>query len=224
MNATAPVSPAPLPIALADVEAAALAIAGKVIRTPCLKSETLSAMTGAQVWLKFENLQFTAAYKERGALNRLLTLTAEERARGVIAASAGNHAQGLAYHARRLGIPATIVMPRFTPIVKVQQTESHDANVVLFGEKYDDASAHALELAEKKGLVYVHPFDDAKVMAGQGTVGLEMLEDVPELDTLVVPIGGGGLISGIATVAKAQNREISVIGVQAELYPPCMPR
>jgi len=219
MNATAPVSPAPLPIALADVEAAALAIAGKVIRTPCLKSETLSAMTGAQVWLKFENLQFTAAYKERGALNRLLTLTAEERARGVIAASAGNHAQGLAYHARRLGIPATIVMPRFTPIVKVQQTESHDANVVLFGEKYDDASAHALELAEKKGLVYVHPFDDAKVMAGQGTVGLEMLEDVPELDTLVVPIGGGGLISGIATVAKAQNREISVIGVQAELYP-----
>ena len=166
-----------------------------------------------------DRVQFTAAYKERGALNRLLTLTAEERARGVIAASAGNHAQGLAYHARRLGIPATIVMPRFTPIVKVQQTESHDANVVLFGEKYDDASAHALELAEKKGLVYVHPFDDAKVMAGQGTVGLEMLEDVPELDTLVVPIGGGGLISGIATVAKAQNREISVIGVQAELYP-----
>ena len=200
-----------------------MAIAGKVIRTPCLKSETLSAMTGAQVWLKFENLQFTAAYKERGALNRLLTLTAEERARGVIAASAGNHAQGLAYHARRLGIPATIVMPRFTPIVKVQQTESHDANVVLFGEKYDDASAHALELAEKKGLVYVHPFDDAKVMAGQADLtiggGIEMLEDVPELDTLVVPIGGGGLISGIATVAKAQNREISVIGVQAELYP-----
>jgi threonine dehydratase len=144
----------------------------------------------------------------------LLQLGENVRKRGVIAASAGNHSQGLAYHARRLGIPATIVMPRFTPIVKVQQTESHDANVVLFGEKYDAASAHALELAEKKGLVYVHPFDDAKVMAGQGTVGLEMLEDVPELDTLVVPIGGGGLISGIATVAKAQNREISVIGVR----------
>ena len=212
-----------LPIALADVEAAAANIAGSVIRTPCLKSETLSTLTGAQVWLKFENLQFTAAYKERGALNRLLSLNAEERARGVIAASAGNHAQGLAYHARRLGIPATIVMPRFTPIVKVQQTESHDANVVLFGEKYDDASAHAFELAAKKGLVYVHPFDDAKVMAGQGTVALEMLEDVPELDTLVVPIGGGGLISGMSTVAKARaeslGRDINVIGVQAELYP-----
>jgi threonine dehydratase len=224
MNAAFPDTQASsLPIELADVEAAAAAIAGKVIRTPCLKSETLSQMTGAEVWLKFENLQFTAAYKERGALNRLLSLNEEERARGVIAASAGNHAQGLAYHARRLGIPATIVMPRFTPIVKVQQTESHDANVVLFGEKYDDASAHALELAAKKGLVYVHPFDDAKVMAGQGTVGLEMLADVPQLDTLVVPIGGGGLISGIATVAKAhaaaQGRDISVIGVQAELYP-----
>ena len=223
MNATAPITQDSLPISIADVEAAAANIAGKVIRTPCLKSETLSQLTGAQVWLKFENLQFTAAYKERGALNRLLSLTAEERARGVIAASAGNHAQGLAYHARRLGIPATIVMPRFTPIVKVQQTESHDANVVLFGEKYDDASAHAFEIAAKKGLVYVHPFDDAKVMAGQGTVGLEMLADVPELDTLVVPIGGGGLISGMSTVAKAhadaQGRDISVVGVQAELYP-----
>ncbi len=224
MNAALPdTQAASLPISLADVEAAAAAIAGSVIRTPCLKSETLSAMTGAEVWLKFENLQFTAAYKERGALNRLLSLSAEERARGVISASAGNHAQGLAYHARRLGIPATIVMPRFTPIVKVQQTESHDANVVLFGEKYDDASAHAFELADKRGLVYVHPFDDARVMAGQGTVGLEMLADVPELDTLVVPIGGGGLISGVSTVAKAHaattGRDISVIGVQAELYP-----
>ncbi|WP_164156145.1 threonine ammonia-lyase [Sandarakinorhabdus rubra] len=219
MNATLPVSQPPLPIALADVEAAAAAIAGKVIRTPCLRSETLSQLTGAEVWLKFENLQFTAAYKERGALNRLLSLTDAERARGVIAASAGNHAQGLAYHARRLGIPATIVMPRFTPIVKVQQTEGHQARVVLTGETYDDASAHALALAAREGLVYVHPFDDPKVMAGQGTVGLEMLADVPELDTLVVPIGGGGLISGIATVAKAQSRPISVIGVQAELYP-----
>ena len=219
MNIAAPLVQDSLPICLDDVKAAAAAIAGKVIRTPCLRSETLSQMTGAEVWLKFENLQFTAAYQERGALKRLLSLTAEERGRGVIAASAGNHAQGLAYHARRLGIPATIVMPRFTPIVKVQQTESHAANVVLLGETYDDASAHAFELAAKRGLIYVHPFDDAKVMAGQGTVGLEMLEDVPELDTLVVPIGGGGLISGVATVAKAQDREISVIGVQAELYP-----
>ncbi|MEI6417783.1 MAG: threonine ammonia-lyase [Sphingomonadales bacterium] len=220
MNATLPQPPAPsLPISLADVEAAAMAIAGKVVHTPCLKSETLSALTGAEVWLKFENLQFTAAYKERGALNRLLSLNAEERKRGVIAASAGNHAQGLAYHARRLGIPATIVMPRFTPIVKVQQTESHDAHVVLHGEKFDDAHAHAMELAAKKGFVFVHPFNDAKVMAGQGTVGLEMLAAVPELDTLVVPIGGGGLISGISTVAKALKPGIDVVGVQAELYP-----
>jgi threonine dehydratase len=219
MNAAAPITQDALPITLADVEAAAAAIAGQVIRTPCLKSETLSAMTGAQVWLKFENLQFTAAYKERGALNRLLSLTAEERGRGVIAASAGNHAQGLAYHARRLGIPATIVMPRFTPIVKVQQTESHDANVVLHGEKFEEAGAHALDLAAKRGLIYVPPFDDARVMAGQGTVALEMLADVPEIDTLVVPIGGGGLISGMATAAKAINPDMQVIGVQAELYP-----
>jgi threonine dehydratase len=223
MNATAPKVQQSLPISLADVTAAAAAIAGQVIRTPCLRSETLSQMTGADVWLKFENLQFTAAYKERGALNRLLSLTPEQRQRGVIAASAGNHAQGLAYHARRLGIPATIVMPRFTPIVKVQQTEGHRANVVLFGENYDDASAHALELVVKRDLVYVHPFDDPLVMAGQGTVGLEMLEDVPQLDTLVVPIGGGGLISGMSTVAKAPERlgarPIDVVGVQAELYP-----
>ncbi len=176
-------------------------------------------LTGADVWLKFENLQFTAAYKERGALNKLLSLTPEERQRGVIAASAGNHAQGLAYGAKRLGIPATIVMPKFTPVVKVQQTEGHGANVVLFGEKFEEAAAHAHELAAKRGFVFVHPFDDPMVMAGQGTVGLEMLDDVPDLETLVVPIGGGGLISGIATVAKARNPNIEVIGVQAELYP-----
>ncbi len=215
---TAPVGTA-LPIGLADVEAAARAIHGAVVHTPCLRSQTLSSITGAEVWLKFENLQFTAAYKERGALNRLLSLTAEERARGVIAASAGNHAQGLAYHARRLGIPATIVMPQFTPVVKVQQTEGHGANVVLHGEKFEDAAAHAHELAARRGYLFVPPFDDALVMAGQGTVGLEMLDDVPGLDTLVVPIGGGGLISGIATVAKARNPAIEVIGVQAELYP-----
>ena len=219
MNAPAAAPVADLPISLADVEAAARAIDGAVIRTPCLRSQTLSQLTGADVWLKFENLQFTAAYKERGALNKLLSLTSEERARGVIAASAGNHAQGLAYHARRLGIPATIVMPKFAPVVKVQQTEGHGANVVLFGESFDEASAHSYELAAKRGLVYVPPFDDALVMAGQGTVGLEMLDAVPGLDTLIVPIGGGGLISGIATVAKARNPAIEVIGVQAELYP-----
>lgn len=209
----------PLPISRADVEAAASAIAGNIVRTPCLRSITLSQITGADIWLKFENLQFTAAYKERGALNKLLSLTAEERARGVIAASAGNHAQGLAYNAKRLGIPATIVMPRFTPIIKVQQTESHGATIVLHGEKFEEATEHAHTLAAKRGYVFVHPFDDPLVMAGQGTVGLEMLEAAPDLDCLVVPIGGGGLISGIATIAKAINPEIEIIGVQAQLYP-----
>lgn len=208
-----------LPIDLADVIAAQAAIAGAVIRTPCLHSRTLSALTGAEVWIKFENLQFTAAYKERGALNKLLTLTPEQCARGVIAASAGNHAQGLAYHAKRLGIPATIVMPLFTPVVKVQQTEGHGAHVVLHGEKFEEASAEAYRLADARGFVFVHPFDDPAVMAGQGTVALEMLEDAPAIDTLVVPIGGGGLISGMATVAKAQDRPIEVVGVQAQLYP-----
>ncbi len=219
MTATALAAAEALPIGLADIEAAAIAIAGAVIATPCLRSETLSRVTGADVWLKFENLQFTAAYKERGALNKLLSLTPAERARGVIAASAGNHAQGLAYHAKRLGIPATIVMPQFTPIVKVQQTEGHGANVVLHGEKFEEASAEAHKLAEKRGFVFVHPFDDPLVMAGQGTVGLEMLAAVPDLETLVVPIGGGGLISGIATAAKAINPAIDIVGVQAELYP-----
>ncbi|WP_419815096.1 threonine ammonia-lyase [Glacieibacterium sp.] len=208
-----------LPISIADVIAARDAIAGAVIRTPCLVSKTLSELTGAEVWIKFENLQFTAAYKERGALNKLLSLTPEQRACGVIAASAGNHAQGLAYHARRLGIPATIVMPRFTPMVKIQQTEGHGAHVVLHGEKFEEASAEAYRLADQRGYVFVHPFDDPVVMAGQGTVALEMLEDAPHLDTLIVPIGGGGLISGMSTVAKAHATPIEVVGVQAELYP-----
>ena len=212
-------APPALPICYDDVVAARAAIGDAVIRTPCMHSRTLSALTGADIWLKFENLQFTAAYKERGALNRLLSLDAEQRGRGVIAASAGNHAQGLSYHAKRLGIPATIVMPRFTPVIKVKQTEGHGATVILHGESFDDASRHAHIVAAERRLVYVPPFDDARIMAGQGTVALEMFEDVPELDTLVVPIGGGGLISGMATVAKHVDPAIQVIGVQAELYP-----
>jgi threonine dehydratase len=209
----------PLAITPADVRRAAAAIAGQVVRTPTLESKTLGELTGARVFLKFENLQFTAAYKERGALNKLLSLTAEERQRGVIAMSAGNHAQGLAYHARRLGIPATIVMPRFTPLIKVQQTEGHDAEVVLHGEKLEESTAHARLIAERRSLVFVHPFDDPMVMAGQGTTALEMFEDAPEIDTLVVPIGGGGLISGCAVAASEVAPKCDIVGVQAELYP-----
>lgn len=209
----------PLAITADDVHRAAAAISGQLVRTPTLESKTLGALTGARVFLKFENLQFTAAYKERGALNKLLSLSDEERQRGVIAMSAGNHAQGLAYHARRLGIPATIVMPRFTPLIKVQQTESHDAEVVLHGEKLEESTAHARLIAERRGLVFVHPFDDPLVMAGQGTTALEMFEDAPEIDTLVVPIGGGGLISGCAVAASAVAPKCDIVGVQAELYP-----
>ena len=216
---THPDSETALAIAPADVMAAAAALRGQIVRTPTLESKTLGQLTGARVFLKFENLQFTAAYKERGALNRLLALTEEERRRGVIAMSAGNHAQGLAYHARRLGVPVTIVMPRFTPLIKVQQTESHDAEVVLHGEKLEEATAHAHMLAERRGLVFVHPFNDPRVMAGQGTVALEMFEDVPDIDTLVVPIGGGGLISGCAVAASEVAPKCDIVGVQAELYP-----
>ncbi|WP_423602124.1 threonine ammonia-lyase [Sphingomonas sp. MS122] len=214
-------APAPhsLPVTLADVQAAAARIAGAVVRTPTLHSKTLSNLTGAQVWLKFENLQFTAAYKERGALNTLLQLDAAARAKGVIAASAGNHAQGLAYHGNRLGIPVTIVMPKPTPTVKVMQTEGHGASVILEGETFDEAYAHARQLEASNGYTFVHPFDDPRIIAGQGTVALEMLADAPAIDTLVVPIGGGGLISGVATVAKAAERPIEVVGVQAELFP-----
>ncbi|WP_326523418.1 threonine ammonia-lyase [Sphingomonas sp.] len=216
-------SPAPaehvLPVSYADVQAAAARISGAIVRTPTLFSKTLSLLTGATVWVKFENLQFTAAYKERGALNTLLQLDAEARGKGVIAASAGNHAQGLAYHGNRLGIPVTIVMPRLTPTVKVMQTEGHGATVILHGETFDVAYEHARVLEAERGLTFVHPFDDPRIIAGQGTVALEMLEDAPEIDTLIVPIGGGGLISGMATVARNADREIRVVGVQAELYP-----
>jgi threonine dehydratase len=207
------------PPTIDDIRAAAQRIEGAVIRTPMLVSRTLSEIIGAEVWLKFENLQFTAAYKERGALNKLLQLTPEERARGVIAASAGNHAQAVAYHAKRLGIPATIVMPESTPTVKVTQTAGHGATVVLYGKIVDDAFARARELALEKGYVFIHAFDDPKIIAGAGTVGLEMLEEAPDLDVITVPIGGGGLMSGVSIAARAMKPDIELIGVEAELYP-----
>ncbi|OYU36184.1 threonine ammonia-lyase [Novosphingobium sp. PASSN1] len=206
-------------LTLDDVRAAAARIAGQVVRTPTMYSKTLSEITGAEIWLKFENLQFTAAYKERGALNALLQLTEEQRAKGVIAASAGNHAQGLSYHGTRLGMPVTIVMPRTTPTVKIMQTESVGGTVVLEGETFDEAYAHARLLEAERGMTFVHPFDDPQVAAGQGTVALEMLEDVPELETLVVPIGGGGLFSGMGTAARGIKPSIGLIGVQATLFP-----
>src|SRR5918993_428187 len=188
---------------LDDIRAAAERINGAVIRTPMMKSRTPSEIVDAEVWLKFENLQFTAAYKERGALNKLLQLSDSERARGVVAASAGNHAQAVAYHGKRLGIPVTIVMPASTPTVKVSQTAGHGARVILDGAMFDDAHAKACELALEEGYVFVHPFDDPQVIAGQGTVALEMLEAVPDLDMLVIPVGGGGLMSGVGTAARA---------------------
>ena len=220
MNTLARIESAlPLPITVDDILAARTRIAGAVVKTPTLISQTLSDMLGCKVYLKFENLQFTAAYKERGALNRLLQLDEASKAKGVIAASAGNHAQGLAYHGKRLGVPVTIVMPTTTPIVKVTQTRGHGATVVQYGEKFDDAYAYARKLEVEQGLTFIHPFDEPDIMAGQGTVALEMLEDAPEIDTLVIPIGGGGLFSGMATAARAMKPDIQVMGVQAELYP-----
>ncbi len=206
-------------LTLADVRAARERISDAIVSTPTLHSKTLSNLTGANIYLKFENLQFTAAYKERGALNALLLMPEEARNRGVIAASAGNHAQGLSYHGTRLGVPVTIVMPRTTPTVKVMQTEAVGGKVVLEGEKFDDAYKHARLLEKELGLTFVHPFDDPAVAAGQGTVALEMLEAIPEIDTLVVPIGGGGLLSGMGTAARGINPAIELVGVQAELYP-----
>ena len=209
----------PQSLTIDDVRAAADRIRGAVVRTPTMYSKTLSDISGADIWLKFENLQFTAAYKERGALNALLLLSQEQRDRGVIAASAGNHSQGLSYHGTRLGVPVTIVMPRTTPTVKVMQTESVGGNVVLHGETFDEAYAHARKLEKELGLTFVHPFDDPHVAAGAGTTALEMLEDAPEIDCIVTPIGGGGLISGMSTVARALRPEMQVIGVQAALFP-----
>jgi threonine dehydratase len=206
-------------LTFAQIEAAAERLKGHVERTPCHHSRTLSEITGAEIWVKFENQQFTAAYKERGALNKLLQLTAEERKRGVIAASAGNHSQGLAYHASRLGVPVTIVMPRNTPFVKVQQTRAFGAEVVQDGDSYDDAQARARLICDERDLVFVHPFNDIDVIAGQGTIAIEMLKDAPDLDILPVPIGGGGLISGVATAAKHIKPEISILGVEPATFP-----
>ena len=205
-------------VTLDDIRNAAAAIHGQVAATPCDESRTLSALTGAQVFLKFENLQFTASFKERGALAKLLLLDEAERARGVIAVSAGNHAQGVAYHASRLGVPAVIVMPRFTPAVKVERTSFHGPEIILHGESFDAARERGEALARERGLVMVHPYDDSQVIAGQGTVGLEMLSAVPSLDTLLVPVGGGGLVSGIALAAKGINADIQIVGVQSDRF------
>ena len=211
---------APLPdVTLADIEAAATRLRGQVMETPLLESRTLSAITGAQVFLKFENLQFTASFKERGALNRLSCLSAQQARRGVIAASAGNHAQGVAHHAQRLGMPATIVMPVFAQQVKVERTRGFGARVVLHGQTFDEARSHAAELAEREGLVFIPAFDDPLVVAGQGTVGLEMLRQQPGLDALLVAVGGGGLIAGVAIAAKSLHPGIEVVGVQTRAFP-----
>ena len=207
-----------LPVTLADVRAAAARIAGAVVHTPCLRSETLSRIAKADIWIKFENLQFTASFKERGALNTLLQLSEAERKRGVIAMSAGNHAQGVAYHAGRLGIPTTIVMPSFTPNTKVMHTRGHGATVVLHGDTLAEAAAEAHRRADGDALVFVHPYDDARIIAGQGTIALEMLQDVPELDTLVIPVGGGGMIAGCAVAARGLKPEVKIVGVESAGY------
>ena len=204
---------------LADIQQAAERVHGQVLETPCVESRTLSQLTGTQLFLKMENLQFTASFKERGACNKLVQLSDEEKTRGVIAMSAGNHAQGVAYHAERLGIPATIVMPTFTPGVKVARTRGFGARVILHGDSLEAAYTHAKALAEAQNLVFVHPYDDSAIMAGQGTLALEMLAAQPALDTLVVPVGGGGLIAGIATAAKAIRPGIRVVGVQTQRFP-----
>jgi threonine dehydratase len=206
-------------VKLADIKAAQAIIAGAVLRTPMLPAPKLSALTGAQVFVKYENLQVTNSFKDRGALVKLASLSDAERRRGVIAMSAGNHAQAVAYHAARLGVPATIVMPVTTPFVKVAATRGHGAEVVLDGETVAEAQARAEAIAVERGLTWVHPYDDPKIIAGQGTIALEMLEDVPDLDTLVIPIGGGGLIAGNAIAARGIRPDIEIIGVETALYP-----
>lgn len=206
-------------LSLQHIHEAAQRLQGQVLETPCVESRTLSQIVGAQVFLKFENLQFTASFKERGACNRLALLSAAERARGVVAMSAGNHAQGVAYHAQRLGLQALIVMPRFTPTVKVERTRGFGAQVLLHGDTLEAARAHAHALADAQALTFIHPYDDLAVAAGQGTLALEMLRVVPQLDTLVIAVGGGGLIAGVATAAKALRPEVQIIGVQSARFP-----
>src|SRR5579863_5496033 len=208
-----------LPVTLRDVEAAAATLAGFVKRTNFDHSRTLSDITGAEIWLKFENLQFTATFKERGALNRLSALSADQRKQGVIAASAGNHAQGVAYHAARLEIPSTIYVPVGTPTVKIENTRRHGATVIEGGATLEEAASLSRAYGKTRGLTYIHPYDDPLIIAGQGTIALEILSAVSDLDALVVPIGGGGLISGMAVAAKTLKPEIEIIGVQAALYP-----
>jgi threonine dehydratase len=202
-----------------DVRAARERLAGQVIVTPLTHSRTISKLTGADVYLKFENLQFTASFKERGALNCLLCLSESERRAGVVAMSAGNHAQALAYHGRRLGVPTTIVMPRFTPNAKVAQTRVFGAEVILYGSEFDESRRFTLELAEERGLTLVHPYDDLRVIAGQGTLGLELLEQAPAVEAVIVPVGGGGLIAGVATAIKAERPGVRIVGVQVDGFP-----
>jgi len=204
---------------LADIETAHRVIAGVVLRTPMLPAPKLSALTGAEVYVKYENLQVTNSFKDRGALVKLASLNDAERARGVITMSAGNHAQAVAYHAERLGIPATIVMPVTTPFVKVAATRSYRAEVVLYGETVAEAQSRCEQIQAQRGLLLVHPYDDPRIIAGQGTIALEMLEDVPDLDILVFPVGGGGLIAGNAIAARAKRQSINVVGAEAALYP-----
>ena len=208
-----------LNISLADVVAARERLRGAIYYSPCPHSQMLSGVTGRQIYLKLENLQMTGSFKERGALNRIAMLTPEQAAKGVVAASAGNHAQGVAYHATKRGIRALIVMPLATPLVKVTATRGFGADVVLFGANYDEACEEATRLCEAEGMTFIHPFDDPVVMAGQGTIGLELLEQVPELEAVVVPIGGGGLIGGIACAIKESRPDIRVVGVQASRLP-----
>ena len=208
-----------MPVTLADIRTAARTIAGQAVRTPFMPSPALSEMSGAEVWVKFENRQFTASFKDRGALVRMSSLSDEERAAGVIAMSAGNHAQAVAWCAKRLAIPATIVMPEDAPTVKLRNTRRFGAQVVLSGRTIDDAAVTARRIAAERGLAFVHPYDDERVMAGQGTVGLEMLEEAGDLDAVIAPIGGGGLIGGIAIAARALRPQIEVVGVEAAMFP-----
>jgi threonine dehydratase len=206
-------------VTIADIRSAADMIRGSVVDTPCRLSRTLSQVTGAEVYIKFENLQFTASFKDRGALVKLASLSPQQRTRGVVAASAGNHAQGIAHHARRLGIPAVIVMPRFTPNVKIDRTQAFGAEVLLEGDSFDDAKTHAVKVGAERGLEFISAYDDEKIIAGQGTVALEMLAAQPDLEVLIVPIGGGGLISGIAIAAREINPGIEIVGVEVKRFP-----